>query len=322
MEKFSLSFLAARFMCGGSALTTGRNVSRKRLTLVNVIPDYPDIEAKLLSKEIEAYQKAKDLLRAVDKLTPEVLLDAHRCFFSNKFKLGRFRTTQNWIGKSLDTAEYVPPEPEKVKPEIENWLGYLSHSADSIELIIEAYTRLILLHPFPDANGRLSRAFLDVMYSRIKNDVVPLSLYRLGTNEKLYIKGVRAFGLDNSLGIKHPYWVDTISWSENTTINALEQIQKTKRAFQSQMGIFSISKEEVQLMDYLWLYPITTHSHLQQTFNWDKEFCHSALQKLCNLRLLTTKKLKNSKHQVVFVCENVFTCFEAIDDLFLNKRSK
>ena len=66
-NKFSLSLIADRFLCGGSALTTGRGVSSKRLALVEAIPGYPDVEALLLQHGAAVSDADRELVKRISQ---------------------------------------------------------------------------------------------------------------------------------------------------------------------------------------------------------------------------------------------------------------
>lgn len=325
-DNLPLKLVAERFICGGSAITSGRSISRKRLALIGAHPNYPDIEAKLLFNEIAAYRNAKSILQTNDLISPDVLLRAHSCFYSKKFKMGRFRTTQNWIGESLKKAQYIPPNPEQLQLKLTAWFKRLNSHSGSLDNIISLYAEFILLHPFPDANGRLARALFDVL-SENANDLrleqkLPLALYRLHVEPSHYISGLHAFGTKSNSGTTHKYWQDAIDWSNKTGLQIHQLFLSSKQNIQNKIGIFAITKEEAQVLDTLWLYPIVTPLFLNNTFGWHISECEALLQKLCGLGLLTTKNLKHGNNSLVFVCDLVFDFFEKADALILKNQNK
>jgi len=316
---FVLSLLADRFVCGGSALTMGRGISRKRLALIDALPTYPDKEASLLSKEIAAYRRAKSVLNSEQSLNTKTLLQAHACFHSKKFKMGRIRTTQNWIGESLEKARYVPPSPGEITPLLSEWFNGVNSENNSLEKAILHYAKFVLLHPFPDGNGRVARAIFDVLTTRLNEAVLPLAFYRLHVDESRYISALHAFGTKTDLAATHDYWIEAITWSKKIHANAKQIIQSSQQNMRSKLGMFAMTHEEAQMLNYLWMKPIVTPSLLQQTFKWNNLVCETLLQKFCHLGLLTAKRLKHSNNQLIFVCEAVFQSVGKTDALILNK---
>jgi Fic family protein len=86
---------------------------------------------------------------------------------------GRFRAIGVWIGLSgstQDTAEYVPPPPSEIVRLTQDWLDWWhgrhrelrGRSRDEIIAgLAEFHHRLLRIHPFLDANGRVARVLLD-----------------------------------------------------------------------------------------------------------------------------------------------------------------
>lgn len=319
---FSLSQLSDRFICGGSALTVSRGVSRKRLSLVEIIPDYPDFEAQQLVKDIQAYRNAKIVFYSADKMTSDILLKAHKEFYSNKLEMGEFRTTQNWIGQSFEKAVYIPPPPDELEQRLQEWYDLVNVTASSVEDAIKLHIKLLEIHPFYDANGRISRAFLESLISKIDKKMLPLSVYRFGVSPAFSRSGEQAFGVSSNEGVQHAFWQESIEWTKKTTLLANTFISEINSRIKSKLGIFSITKQELEVIEYLWVHPIITPKKLHEVFAWDMEFCHLLLMKLCNLGMLTTKKLRDGNGKVVFVCEDIFKCFETIDALLLSEKNK
>jgi Fic family protein len=74
---------------------------------------------------------------------------------------GEFRTTQNLIGlpgATLETAEFVPPEPQLLPDYLDNWEKYwhMDRPDPLVQLAI-IHAQFEVIHPFLDGNGRLGR---------------------------------------------------------------------------------------------------------------------------------------------------------------------
>jgi len=85
---------------------------------------------------------------------------------------GIFRRVQNWIGRSgtsIDTAKYIPPEPEKVMDYMSNLEKYIHFEEEDrlIQLAI-IHAQFEMIHPYVDGNGRVGRI------------LIPLFLYEKG----------------------------------------------------------------------------------------------------------------------------------------------
>ena len=82
---------------------------------------------------------------------------------------GRFRTTQNWIGRpgcAMEQADFVPPPPDVVPTAMSDWEGYYhAQRPDALAQLAVIHAQFEIIHPFNDGNGRLGRM------------LVPLFLY-------------------------------------------------------------------------------------------------------------------------------------------------
>jgi Fic family protein len=94
---------------------------------------------------------------------------------------GRFRKTQNWIGKpgsTLATASFVPPPPDDVETCLAAWEKFL-HESDLPPLvtIALAHYQFEAIHPFLDGNGRVGRLLITLFL--IERQILPTPLLYL-----------------------------------------------------------------------------------------------------------------------------------------------
>ena len=110
----------------------------------------------------------------------EVLLDSVRG--RHKYR-GEFRRSQNLIGPpgcDINTATFVPPSVDKMKPALHNWEKYCHHEEkDRLVQLAVIKAQFELIHPFLDGNGRIGRI------------LIPLFLYDKGllSSPMFYLSG-------------------------------------------------------------------------------------------------------------------------------------
>ncbi len=80
---------------------------------------------------------------------------------------GEFRTSQNWIGQTMNLAEarFVPPPPEYLQEMLGAFEKYL-HSKDKLPPLIRLaliHYQFEALHPFLDGNGRIGRLLISLL---------------------------------------------------------------------------------------------------------------------------------------------------------------
>lgn len=111
---------------------------------------------------------------------------------------GRFRTTQNWIGKpgsTLETASYIPPPPGEVEECLSGWEKFLHESEfPPLVAIGLAHYQFEAIHPFLDGNGRVGRLLITLFL--IERKILPAPLLYLSAffeaSRREYYEGLRA----------------------------------------------------------------------------------------------------------------------------------
>lgn len=115
--------------------------------------------------------------RLIRKLHEKLMLDVR----GNTAAPGRFRTTQNWIGKpgsTLATATYVPPPPGNVESCLAAWERFLNESQlPPLVTIALAHYQFEALHPFLDGHGRVGRLLITLFL--IEKNILPTPLLYL-----------------------------------------------------------------------------------------------------------------------------------------------
>ena len=82
---------------------------------------------------------------------------------SNK-QPGKFRNSQNWIGKPgspIEQAFFIPPEPTILQDHLQLFEKYIQ--SDDFDVIIQSaiiHAQFEILHPFLDGNGRIGRLLI------------------------------------------------------------------------------------------------------------------------------------------------------------------
>lgn len=114
-------------------------------------------------------------------LTAPLLCTIHNAICYEHFhspEMGKFRTAQVWIGAAdRSEATHTPPAPIEVPKLIEELLSWWREiyadlaASDSNNEIIDAITKfhhgIVMIHPFLDGNGRLSRYLLMLQSSEL-----------------------------------------------------------------------------------------------------------------------------------------------------------
>lgn len=137
---------------------------------------------------------------------------------------GQFRREQNWIGgRTIETAVYVPPPPERLDEVLGQWEAYL-HDRRLPDLIQIAllHEQFEAIHPFRDGNGRVGRLLIPLFLierRRLPQPLLYLSGY-LEANRRQYYDLLQAVRTDGA-------WVEWIRFFlqgvEESGIAAIQQ---------------------------------------------------------------------------------------------------
>jgi Fic family protein len=132
---------------------------------------------------VKATEEGIKRVKRGDGLTLQLLLDLHRMLMEGvrggDRGSGDTRKVQNWIGRPGSTiveARYVPPEPEKIQPLLDNLFGFLENNKDLPDLVKIgiAHYQFEAIHPFRDGNGRMGR--LLIMLFILRRGILDLPL--------------------------------------------------------------------------------------------------------------------------------------------------
>jgi Fic-DOC domain mobile mystery protein B len=92
-------------------------------------------------------------------LRERFLRSLHRRMFNQVWRwAGKYRTTERNLGVKTYQIE---PELRQALDDARYWVEHGSYAAD--ELAVRFHHRLVLVHPFPNGNGRWSRLAADVL---------------------------------------------------------------------------------------------------------------------------------------------------------------
>jgi Fic-DOC domain mobile mystery protein B len=130
-------------------------------------------------------------LKRTDVFAEAYLRELHRQMFRDTWKwAGRYRTTERNLGVA----------PHTIVERVYQWLGdfryWVEHGTYDIdEVAVRSHHCLLVIHPFPNGNGRHARLFADVIalkYGREEFSWGRTELTAAGNVREEYLRAVRA----------------------------------------------------------------------------------------------------------------------------------
>ena len=168
-----------------------------------------DVTAADVLGNIDAMVYAVESVTAGDRITVELLLEAHRRLLAGtrlEEHGGRLREEQNWIGGSAFnpcSAEFVPPPPEAVPGLLGDLCAFCNEDAlPAVAQAAIAHAQFETIHPFVDGNGRVGRALIHLVLRRrgvVSRVLPPVSLI-LATWADEYVAALSAMRYLGSAG--------------------------------------------------------------------------------------------------------------------------
>jgi len=286
----------------------------------------PQQEAKRLDiQEILNYRSALQIAEQELKGRPfnlNLLLSLHSVLLDSvrgrDKARGQFRSVQNWIGRPgspIREATYIPPEPSRLAPLLDNWEKY--YHADRPDPLVQlaiVHGQFEIIHPFIDGNGRIGRILIPLFLFEkglLSRPVFYLSAY-IEEHKEEYIStlGALSSGDDQSWN----------RWVEFFLKGLTEQARKNLDAARSIIDLYERSKAEiirithsqyaVPLLDLLFEQPVFSPAQLERHSRLpSKQMTMSLLGKLRESGILVvTRESSGRRPQILAFAELVNLC--------------
>ena len=159
----------------------------------DLIPAHIAYRRELNEAEQENIMLAQDwaLGRPRDLLSERFVRDLHRRMLGDVWRwAGKFRTSARNIG-----IEYwqIPVALRQLLDDARAWIAYGTYPPD--EIAVRFHHRLVLIHPFPNGNGRHARLMADLLAMQLGRDRSSwgrASLRAAGVARGRYMEALRA----------------------------------------------------------------------------------------------------------------------------------
>jgi Fic family protein len=203
---------------------------------------------------------------------------------------GEFRTTQNLIGlpgATLETAEFVPPEPQLLPEYLDNWEKYwhLDRPDPLVQLAI-IHAQFEMIHPFLDGNGRVGRMLIPLFLLEkglLENPVFYISSY-LDDNRDIYYAKLNNISQNADWDGWLSFFLEAVETQAKTNTDSVQSILNLYGEMKDKIIGYTKSPFAIRALDAIFERPLFT------TTNFIKG---SSIPKPSALRMLS--KLKEEK---------------------------
>ncbi len=181
-----------------------------------------------------ALRKGESLIRRIP-ISARLIKEMHKILLSgevrgNSRNPGEFRSIQNFIGPqgcTIQTASYIPPEPQLVPDYMSNLEKYINEPTDNLNDLIRIaiiHAQFETIHPFLDGNGRIGRILIplylyDKKFISSPNFFISESLEKDKFKYYKLLNDTRVVISEDSIEVASQRWNAWIKFFINAIIN-------------------------------------------------------------------------------------------------------
>lgn len=266
-----------------------------------------------LNFSIQAMEKLPISSRLI-KQTHQLILDGVR----GKEKLpGEFRKSQNWIGKSLKDAVFIPPTYEEI-PELIHDLEKFIHTEQENIIQVPHLIKIALIHyqfetihPFLDGNGRIGRLLITLYLidkKLIKKPTLYLSDF-FERNRRDYYDNLTRTRTKNELENWIVFFLNGIIETAQKSISTFQNIIKIRNEIELNK-LIQLGKKQIEakkLINELYKQPILDAKQISELLNIHISTANRLISDFEKLGIL--KELTGYKRNRIYIFEQYVNLF-------------
>jgi len=219
---------------------------------------------------------------------------------------GRFRTTQNWIGRpgsTIETATFVPPDPSVLQSSLELFEKYLA--ADDQELMIQTalmHAQFEILHPFLDGNGRIGRLLIPLfLYSKnvLCRPMFYLSAY-FENHRKEYYSRLKDVTDKHAWNEWIGFFLAAVTEQSKLNSSKVQQILNLYKDTRDQIASITRSQYSNQLLDAMFTKPVFRASDIQNISTIPKQSLMPMLKQIQDSKLISILRKAKGRTPAVY----------------------
>ena len=304
--------------------TTSSKIEGTKTNMEEALIKVEDIkpEARDDWAEVQNYINAiNQSIKELEKLpiSSRLMKNIHKTLMSGvrgKHKIpGEFRTSQNWIGVTLNDASFVPPHHTEVSGLMSDLEKFINDEKNQLPHLIKiaiAHYQFETIHPFLDGNGRLGRLLITLYL--VSNQILRRpSLYLsdfFEKNKSYYYDNLMSVRTSNNLTQWIKFFLVGVIETSKSSIQVFKDIITLKNKIETeklpQLG--SKTKKGQQLIKQLFQVPITDAKNIATILNISPSTANRLIRQFIDLEILT--ELTGYKRNRKFIFKAYFEIFQ------------
>ena len=226
---------------------------------------------------------------------------------------GRFRTTQNWIGRpgsTPATASYIPPPPGEVEPCLAAWEKFIHESQQPpLATIALAHYQFEAIHPFLDGNGRVGRLLITLFL--IERKILPTPLLYLSAffeaTRRDYYEGLRGVSERGAWQDWLEYFLEGVARTSEDALSRSARINDLLGSWRSKLAGLS-TNTPLRIVDLLAANPFLTITGAASRLKLAFTTAQRAIERLERLGIV--QQVSRAKRDRVYCAQELFAILE------------
>lgn len=289
-----------------SSMLEGTQATLDGVLINEVAPNEKDRNLNEVKNYYIATVMGYDYLKKHD-FSDEFFFEMHKTLMDGNVRkpkiVGAFRTEQNFIGRkdSTHAITFIPPEPQSVKPLMENLINYMNHPHDNYRELVQIaiiHAQFETIHPFMDGNGRVGRLLIPMyLYAKKQIDFTCFFI-----SEALERDKIRYYALLNNIRYEND-WNEWIKFFLETVKKQcdkyIEMITNINKLYEEHLEIarnLARSSHIVDIMNVLYQHPITTAKQIAEKTDIPLTSVNRYLSLLVEHKILYTDRKSRNRN--------------------------
>lgn len=232
-------------------------------------------------------------------LSLRTLRDAHRVLLSGVTRsrgaavvAGEFKQNQNYIGRSVEQARFIPPPPAEAMQALSDLEKFINRAdAGILPPLIEAaliHYQFETIHPFADGNGRVGRMLI-ALHLYMRGALVQPLLYLspvLEQRKDEYIDRMYEVSRSGDWTGWIGFFLDVVTDSARRAITVSDRLRLLKQKYRAQLQSQGRSARVLAVVDRLFQNPMITIPQIAQLLNVTYRAAQLSLDHLVAAKIL------------------------------------